>query len=294
MMTPARRAAIAALVLISSLAPGGARAQGAPDPCVAARTPTAFKAPMSVTPAQSALIRRYRAAWRQVCARDGGSLYAALALGKEVESALAETFQRAVERSTGKAADRLHVQVQSTIPKFLPAFRGSVIEFEYFEVDMEAFRTKAALGDAADRLYWSNYSALFGGDFKAAPWIERTWDYGGCVNFGTYDWVGTLTRVQRLRGALKDRPLYLQSVNQLPGWMARAMDGFRHTSKGPGKICTCGAIPAVKADLIKLSEWAATQPAFARVFQATKATLEGVLAGKVQVMSQKVKHCSGG
>lgn len=294
-MNSATRVTAAALALICAAGSGTAQAQAAaPDPCVAARTPLAFTGYMRVTPAQRGLIERYRRVWRNLCQRQGATLYQALDLGKQVERAMAKTFARATERARGKAADRLHTEVQQVIPRFLPAFHGSVIEYEYFELDQQALRAKLALGDAKDKLYWGNYDALFGGDFKAAPWIERTWDYGGCVKFGAYDWVGVLQRVARIRGQLRDRPLYLQSVDRLPGWMARAMAGFRDKQQGGGKICTCGAIGAVKADLIKLSEWTATQPTFTAVFRATKPTLEGVLAGRIPVMSQKVKHCSGG
>lgn len=294
MNSATRRAALAA-TLTCAVWSGAAHAQAAaPDPCVAARTPLAFTGYMRVTPAQRSLIERYRGVWRSLCRRQGATLYQAYDIGKQVERAMAKTFARATERAQGKAADRLHTEVQQTIPRFLPAFHGSVIEYEYFGLDQQALRAKLSLGDAKDKLYWSNYDALFGGDFKAAPWIERTWDYGGCVKFGAYDWVGVLRRVQTIRGQLRDRPLYRQSVDQLPGWMARAMVGFRDKKQGGGKICTCGAIGAVKADLIKLSEWTATQPAFASVFRATKPTLEGVLAGRIPVMSQKVKHCSGG
>lgn len=293
-----RTARIAATAIVASLAasvlPGAASAQTAPDPCVAARTPLAFTGMMRINPAQRALIQRYRAAWRSLCGRQGATLYQVFDLGKQVQLAMAKTFDRALQRAQGKAADRLHTEVQQVIPRFLPAFHGSVIEFEYFELNQQALRAKLALGDAKDKLYWSSYDKLFGGDFKAAPWIERTWDYGGCVKFGRYKWVAALKLVQRLRGELTDRPLYLQSVNQLPGWMARAMNGFRNKQQGAGKICTCDAIGAVNTDLIRLSEWTATQPAFANVFRATKPTLEGVLAGTVRVMSQKVKHCSGG
>ena len=102
--------------------------------------------------------------------------------------------------------EELHELWQNAYPRFIPAFHGSVIEFEYFEPDLAAFARVATLGDADDKLFFASHRALYGTDAHSFPWIKRTWDHGGCVRYGEFDWVAAVTRIETLEDKLQAAP----------------------------------------------------------------------------------------
>ena len=186
-----------------ALAQGRRQAAEAPSPCAAAKAAVAYGRLLQIPDALKAEVEIYRAGWREACAKKGGgaSLAALLARG----DAIAKTFGAVLDKSGIKATkfDDLHTLFQEAYPRFVPAFRGSIVEYEYFEPDLAVFARNAALGDADDKLFLASHRALYGTDPHSFPWVRRTWDHGGCVRFGAFDWLGAVARIEALEDNVK-------------------------------------------------------------------------------------------
>lgn len=199
-----RSLTVAALSLLAFAqgAEAETRRQGSADPCAAAAAPVNYGKLLTIPDSIKAEIEAYRQGWKQACAKKGGSSLAALlARGDRIGKALSEVLDKSGIKET--KFDDLHTLWQETYPRFIPAFHGSVIEYEYVEPDLAAFARKAALGDADDKLFFGRQRALYGTDKHSFPWVKRSWDHGGCVLWGTYDWVAAVARIEDLEAKLK-------------------------------------------------------------------------------------------
>ncbi len=194
----------AALALALTCAHAGAETRrAAAGPCAAAAAKPDYGRVLPIPDALKAETEAYRAAWREACAKKkGASLGALLVRG----DALAKAYGAVLDRSGIKEAkaDALHALLGTAYPKFIPAFAGSMIEYEYFEPDLAVFARQAAMGDAEDKLFFASHRLLYGTDPHAFPWLKRTTHFGGCVRFGEFDWPGAVARIETLEGRLRN------------------------------------------------------------------------------------------
>jgi len=201
-VTPRR--ALAAAFIVAAFA-GGALAQArktAPvGPCAAATAPVHYGRVLNVPDAITADVEAYRQGWKEACAKKGGSSLAALlARGDRIGKALTALADKSGIKES--KYEELHKLWQEAYPRFIPAFHGSMIEYEYIEPELTAFARQTALGDADDKLFFGSQRALYGTDKHSFPWVRRSWDHGGCVLWGQYDWVAAVARIEGLEAKL--------------------------------------------------------------------------------------------
>jgi len=194
--------ALAAALLAAEASPAETRKTAAPSgPCAAAAAAVNYGRLLNVPDALRKDVDAYRQAWKEACAKKGGSSLAALlAQGDRIGKGFTALADKSGIKET--KYEELHELWQNAYPRFIPAFHGSMIEYEYIEPDLAAFARQAALGDADDKVFFSNQRAVFGTDKHSFPWVNRTWDHGGCVRFGRYDWVAAVARIEDLEGKL--------------------------------------------------------------------------------------------
>lgn len=259
-------------------------------PCLAATAPVKYGNLIRPDGATRAAIRLYRAAWARFCRQKSGSLNRLLTLADRVETGVERAIAaaHAARRLTGKNADRAHDDLQKRWPAFVPAFMGSIIEYEFFRPQMRVFHRFIKWGDARDRQFFAAEKQIFGTDFKAAPWIRRTWDYGGCTRFATYDWVGNVRRVDGLRA-------------QLSGWYRRRLGAYHDSLKQTitqwskaKEICTCGAPGTVVPALTRLQAFLAKRHRYRGYSRPLRTTLRRIRSGETKVLSDKLRQCKYG
>lgn len=194
-------AAVALAVLAAGAEAQGRRQAAAVGPCAAATAPVNYGRVLNVPDAIKADVEAYRQGWKEACAKKGGSSLAALlARGDRIGKALTALADKSGIKET--KYEELHTLWQETYPRFIPAFHGSMIEYEYIEPELAAFARQAALGDADDKLFFGSQRALYGTDKHSFPWVKRSWDHGGCVLWGRFDWVAAVARIEDLEAKL--------------------------------------------------------------------------------------------
>jgi hypothetical protein len=197
------------------------------------------------------------------------------------------------------AADQSHVDelqqaFSETYPSFIPAFEGSLIEFQYFTPNLDDFRDNEVLGTDEDRHFLNAYTELLG-DATLYPWLMQTWDHGGCVRFGEYKWADVLKSLDALRAAVKGQA-YREMTDRLEEALKDQWQtlGMAAEEGKPPVICSCENRSAVVPDLETILAAIADRPGYDATRAALKRTLAGVEAGAVPVLVESEKHCSGG
>jgi hypothetical protein len=170
---------------------------GGTAPCAAAGGKVEYGRLLQIPDAMKGEVEAYRAAWRDACGKKKGASLGALLARAD---ALSKAFTALLDKSGLKETkyEELHELLQTAYPRFIPAFHGSMIEYEYFEPDLAVFAQHAGMGDGEDKLFFASYRPLYGTDPHAFPWVKRTWDHGGCVRFGAFDWVAAVARIETL------------------------------------------------------------------------------------------------
>lgn len=194
--------ALAAALFAAQASLAQARKTAAPTgPCAAAVAPVNYGRLLNVPDALRKDVDAYRQAWKDACAKKGGaSLAALLAQGDRIGKGFTELADKSGIKES--KYEELHELWQNAYPKFIPAFHGSMIEYEYIEPELTAFARQAALGDGDDKLFFGSQRALYGTDKHSFPWVRRSWDHGGCVLWGKYDWVAAVARIEELEAKL--------------------------------------------------------------------------------------------
>jgi hypothetical protein len=290
------RWAAAVVFAVAAAAPALAQGQGAnlDDPCRAATAPVRYGKILKVPRRVRGEIAAYRRAWAAACRKGGGSSLAALlARAERIKAGMTKAIRRA--RPQAKRAERLHEQLSKVYPTFVPAFAGSIMEFEFFDPMLDAFKAKLRLGNAEDRAFFRDYDRLFGGDFKAQPWIERTWDYGGCIRLGRwspngparpgYDFLGALHAIGRLRAQVRAK-WYRAKLARLDADILRTLRNLPQ-KREPGKpavIDACGTKAEALAAMRRIAGGLRTgHGARRRARAALRKTLADIEAGRVRV-----------
>lgn len=267
--------------------------------CQVARAKTAYTNVIKIPEQVKTHITAYKKSWTDLCDRKASaSVHETLRMAKALE----EEFKPVLSSTSSKTADgkidwkkteAVHDYLQKDLPKFVPAFDGSIIEYEYFQPRFSEFKEVAKYGNAEDKLFFQLHADLRGNG-TLSPWYAQTWDYGGCLRFGEYDWIQAF---QTLRKAKKIKtPQYRKIISELEGSLNQTLDGlyFEFSDKKFNKICTCKKKDAVRADLEKLVAYLNRNKSNPKLAAKLQKTLKAIEAGKIPVKSEAEKHCSGG
>jgi hypothetical protein len=293
------------LLAIASAAPASAQLSksAVSKPCKAAVSPVRYGKILRINRKLRAEIAAYRRSWAAACAKGGGaSLGGLLTRAERIKAGMMKAI--AARRPQGKTADRLHEQLSKVYPTFVPAMEGSIIEFEFFEPMLAVFKAHARLGNAEDRAFFESHDRLFGGDFKAPPWIERTWDYGGCIRLGRwsphgaprpgYDFVAAASDIARLKTILRTR-WYREKVTTLEARMLRTLATLpqkRGKDKTP-LIDACGTKAEAIAEMKRIAaRLRGKHSAYRRAGASLRRTLKAIAEGRVRVCEKA--SCPGG
>ena len=281
------RVAALALALLSVHAEAETRRADA-GPCAAAAAKPDYGSLLRVPDALKAETEAYRAAWRAACARKRGASLGALLARAD---ALGKAYLALVETSGIKEtkADELHALLGTAYPKFMPAFAGAMIEYEFFEPDLAAFARHAAMGDAEDRLFFASHRFLYGTDPYAFPWLKRTTHFGGCVRFGEFDWTAAAARIEMLEGRVKGaayRTRLAELKRRIQGYLAKpAVE--RAAGKAP-VVDSCAPRARTVAALEAAARGLAARKGWEKAAAGLRKTAADIRAGRVAVC----KGCS--
>lgn len=283
-----RIAILAALALAAAAGSAGAETKARradSGPCAAASAKPDYGRLLQIPERLRADTEAYRAAWREACAKKrGASLGALLARG----DALGKAYLAIVEKSGIKESkfEELHALLGTAYPKFIPAFAGAMIEYEYFEPDLATFARLAAMGDAEDRLFFASHRALYGADPYSFPWLKRTTHFGGCVRFGEFDWPGTVARIEKLEGKVK-APAYRMRLadlkQRIQSYLAKpAVE--REAGKKP-VVDSCAPKARTLTEFEKVAKALAARKGWEKTAAGLRKTAEDIRAGRVEVCS---------
>lgn len=276
------------------------------EACRAAYKEPNFGSTLEIPGSVKKLIEKYKQGWRELCGGKGRySIHSLFHQAKEIEKAFSQVFETAdkavdgVDKKQGwdarfKKAEEIHYLIGGQYPSFVPLFKGSYIEHNYFEVSLSDFKEYASFGDVEDALFLKAYYELRG-PALIHPWYRKTWDYGGCLRFGEYPWVDTLEKISTLKRELTN-PLYRKMVLEFEDNLKDTFNRlyFRHGDGRLSDICTCGEKGAVEKDLEEILENIKSRPDYRETENAIRKTLNGVIKKEIPINSESERHCSGG
>ena len=260
--------------------------------CKAASEKVDYGTGLSIPEDTRTLIESYRADWRNLCTTKGTarpSLANIFDKAKRIEADFKKVFEAFDESILNEAnfdhrrSTAVNDLVSFKYPTFVPGFEGAYGEHEDFSPSIEAFRQSAPLGTDEDRIFFKNQISLEG-DFP--PYIMKTWDYGGCNQYGEFDWTGTLKDIVQVKKNVKHAS-YLKEASLLE-------EGLFGELGATFDICTCGKKEAVLKDLLSVQKYLKKEPAYASQVPKVQETINSIQSGKIQVRSEAEKHCSGG
>lgn len=281
-------ALFAAAVSANAEAQGRRQPAGPPGPCAAATGKVEYGRLLQIPDSLKAEVEAYRAGWRDLCAKKkGGSLHALLARG----DAIGKAFVAVVDKSKIKETkfEELHELLGAAYPKFMPAFAGSMIEYEYFEPDLSVYARQAALGDGEDKAFFASHRALYGTDPHAFPWLERSSHVGGCVRFGTFDFVATVARIEDLEAKLKAPP-YRQRLADVKERIASYLAKPTVERDGGKKPVVDSCAPKAKtiAELERIAKGLGARKGWEKAAAGARKAADDIRANRVEVC----KSCS--
>jgi len=260
--------------------------------CSAALEKVDYGSGLSIPDALRTLIDSYRSDWRNLCNPQNGakpSLAEIFVKAQKIKADFQEVFdafdasiinETAFDSRRSEAINNL---VSKQYPAFVPGFKGAYGEHEEFAPSIEAFRQSAPMGNAEDRIFFQNQISLEG-DFP--PFITKTWDYGGCTQFGEFDWTETLKGIARVKKQVRN-PAYRNESSLLEKSLFRELE----TSYD---ICTCKNKESVLKDFLSLQKYLLKEPSFSTNVPRVQQTIDSIQSGRIQVKSEAEKHCSGG
>jgi hypothetical protein len=239
-----------------------------------------------------ALIESYRSAWKAFCDVEKQvrpSMADLIVQAKEIElrfDRIFETFRVSSRTETDAVIDL----VVKKYPSFVPAFEGAYFEYEYFQPSFATFEKHTPLGTAEDKRFFDTASRLelefpwLG--YWNPPWMEKTWDYGGCLRFGEFRWTETLDQIMKLKGDLHS-DIYRKMASD---WETMLMKDLTREKD----VCTCKEKESVIGDLQTALSYLRATPALSAYLPAVQAKLQAIQSKRIEVESEAVKHCSGG
>jgi hypothetical protein len=240
-----------------------------------------------------ALVESYRSDWRKFCNAGQESSKPTMADLTAKAGTLKEQFDKVIaefnRRHRAETFDqREPVDAASDLlmkkyPAFVPAFEGSIWEYEYFRPSSMEFRNHAELGTVEDRRFFAAGIDLES-DFQ--PWLAKTWDYGGCLSFGKFNWVDALMRVTQLKRSLYS-DIYRKVVSDFE---TRLLETLEDT----GSVCTCDRKEVVLEDLQQALAYMEKEPTLSSHVPMVRSRIAAIQSKTIRVDSEAEKHCSGG
>ena len=240
------------------------------------------------------LIESYRSAWKAFCdveQQARPSMAALLVQAKEIELRFDKVFETGKPSELSRTQDEaLSDLLVKKYPSFVPAFEGSYFEYEFFKPSFETFEKHTPLGTAEDKRFFETGIRL-GLEFPRPgrwnpPWLEKTWDYGGCLRFGEFRWTEALDQIMKLKGDLHS-DIYRKMASD---WETLLMEDL--TSEG--NVCTCKNRDVVIEDLQAALLYLQATPALSAYVPGVQAKLQSIRTKKIKIESEAEKHCSGG
>ncbi|MEI7709463.1 MAG: hypothetical protein WCI76_02000 [bacterium] len=182
-------------------------------------------------------------------------------------------------------------------PLFVPGIQGSFAEgyLGALKPSISLFAENAVLGTEEDRDFFTTLSSL-GFDKNFSPWIEQTWDYGGCTTYGEYDWIKNLTILDSISKKIKS-PVYLTAINSAKEkLLANFTYGYGDYSayEVQPKVCTCGKTEKVLSDFQNIQQYLASDPSHKDLVSMVSNAVVEISNGSLKVISETEQHCSGG
>jgi hypothetical protein len=263
-------------VLILALAPPPE--VEAPSACAIASTPDSNLKALSLPAAIEQRLLAYREQWRSFCARS--------ATRPLLERLLKEAIELSELTVSGAFPAEATEKLLALKTRDLPAL-GPGLDVVLWVHEGE-FAEAATLGTDADRAFWTLYPKV-GALQEAPPWIGKTWDYGGCLRFGEYEWIDALDTHLQLRAKVVGetyRPLAQRAEDDL--WSE--LEGRRSQEQ----LCTCGPTSAVVTDLEAVLRFVRRTPALQGHAPRLEARIRAIRKGSIVLQSEKDGHCSGG
>ena len=280
-----RSLAFAALILAYAVAGAAAESRRQPagpaGPCAAATAKVEYGRLLQVPDALKAEVEAYRAGWREVCTKKARSLHTLLLRADAITRSFAALLDKSGIKET--KFEELHELLGSAYPRFIPAFQGSMIEYEYFEPDLAVFARQAALGDAEDKTFFASHRALYGTDPHAFPWLKRTWDQGGCVRFGSFDWVAAVARIEGLEAKLKGeayRKRLAELKDRIRGYLSDP--AVKRDGKKP-VVDSCAPRPRTIAELEKTAKGLQARKGWEKTAAGLRKTVDDIRAGRTDI-----------
>ena len=239
------------------------------------------------------LIQAYKKSWVNLCDRKAGSsVHETFILAKTLEDEFtyADLPMKGTDMERAIELDRV---LAYDLMQFIPAFQGSYMDHEYFMPRFAAFSQVSKFGTEEDKQFFQLHADLNGNGILP-NWYQQTWDYGGCLRFGEFDWVGAFQKLGdpgqiksiQYRKLLDKIEIDLQKTLEKLYYKYR--DGKFH------KICTCKTTKAVQIDLGELVKHLGKIKRYSRLATKLKITLASIKKGETPVLSQAEQHCSGG
>jgi hypothetical protein len=268
-----------------------------PPACVAANNRVDYGIVLTVPEETQRLIESYRTDWNYLCSQKVGKTVTLADLYLQAEK-IRITFESVIEKAANefdaikgedaqrKQAETFHEILFTIYPAFIPAFEGSFIESTFFSPSTTGYQKYVSLGSREDQLFFQNSIPLTDNIWDH-PWIERTWDYGGCYLHGEFDWIGELHKIARLKRELKSE-VYLK---QLKVYESSLFEALIQTGN---EICSCDRKDAVLKDYQDIARVLQDESALSSHLPGVRTTISSIQSGKVKIGSEREKHCSGG
>lgn len=227
-------------------------------------------------------IAAYRKQWRSWCGkREAGGVSglfdAMLALSRKIDPVIRDRDEDFLEA------------LRNRLPAFVPSIRCFLYDGgTNCEASFEQFAEVASKGTMEDKIFAETYRDVRGYD-TLPPWLQQTWDYGGCVRYGEYDWVATLKRVDDARQRVNGKT-YTDQLNELKHSLLDTFSG----DVSRQATCSCKTKTAPLKDLPKIVAYLEKSKDSREFLSQVRELLAGLRAKKFKLLSQAEAHCSGG
>jgi|GEM_PF-2460630 len=276
--------------------------------CIAAFTPVDenYTKSKNISDQTKKLLDQYRKNWQSLCRGQEG--FTLNLLWNEAEELTRLEHKDAQGHSESDLCDRGEDGECYPIMLFTPGIAGLHAEGMLlgFAPSQELFAENLVLGNQEDKDFFTTYTSLgFDNSNNFYPWIDQTWDYGGCTKYGNYDWTKTLNILNALSKKVTGtayRENISASTNDLIDGVTDNLLDHDFEYKGQHAftphICSCDKKEAVLSDMEKVLEYAKSHPLNLKDGTAVSSRISEIIThiknGKVDVLSQAERHCSGG
>ncbi len=175
---------------------------------------------------------------------------------------------------------------------FLPAFEGEVTEYNYYHPKMTDFSMLSQYGSNEDKNFFQLYQKFY--DQSILPsWYDQTWDYGGCLKFGEFNWIDAFNDLNKLKHA--NAIIYRQIADNVELNLKETLEYLYTEDEESGvDICTCSEKESVKEDLLKISAYLDQHKQMPDLIKKLDTIIDRINKGKISIPSYKKNECKFG